>query len=1240
MNSFMQKTGLRTAARWFDRLGAGLRILVLGAVVLLAMMPALVLHAQTTSPNPSTDPLLNRDGGGVKPNVMLIVDDSGSMLFQTMPDSAVYLGNSPSASISPLRTVDLGSGMRGSHSLKMHPTDTMILASVYAGVVAGSTTSSNWRQAFLRSPDTNTIYYNPEVRYLPWVRPDTTRMPNSTATSAPIDPMNFSGTRVNLQTVSFVNERWCAPPGSGADCSTANGTTATVNLRFNPMLYYRVQKNADGSYKSPTSTIANFDRYDLNPVTAAYATTTYVGGTLTRYPARTDCAANPCTLAEERVNFANWFTYYRSRALLAKGGLSESFVSGSNTFRIGYGVINDTSSNNIDGVSTNVIQQGVRDFTVAQRSTTIAWLQGLPISGGTPLRTSLDLVGQYYMRSDNGGPWSDDPAALSSAPHKSCRRSYMFMVTDGYWNDTVSGAGNADNTAGSAMSGPSYSYPGYSPGPPYSDDSLDTLADYAMKYWKTDLRGGTGTTALTNNVVPTADNPAFWQHMSGYFIGLGVRGTLNPDTDLPYLTSGTKTWTTDRIDDLWHAAVNSRGAYFSAKDSTELASAIRSSLSSTVERELREAGVATATTILENGNRKYVPFYRTSAWNGDVQAYSLDANGVAGAVQWTAESKLPPWASRNIVTWDRGVSPAHAVTFTWATISADSKSALGTITATYTATFVDFLRGDRSQEGSTLAFRPRDGVLGDFINSNPVVVLSGFNGGYSGLSVGGPSYTSFLNSKTSRTFGVLFIGGNDGMLHGFKDTKTTPAVDGQEVFAYVPRAIYPSLATLATITYGTSSNYHRFYVDGPLAETDAFIPVSGASGTATWRNLLLGSVGAGGRAVFALDVTDTANLGTSTVKWEISDADDTDLGYVMSPIESGVLPNGEWVAIFGNGYYSTSGLAKLFVVTLKDGVIRKLTVNSTDSNNGLGGVAVVRDSTGYIQSLYAGDQAGKMWRMDYSAAAPSFFSVGLSGNRLIDAKTSVTAVVQPITQRPVIYPHPNGGNFVVFGTGQLLTTTDADSTLTHSLYGVWDKTSPTTTESLTLPLGRTYLKTRTITTVNGSGGAIFYSISGATITWTSGNDRGWVIDLNVTSGLRLVYPPQKVSSNEVLMSTVAPAANVAQCDSGTGRGINFVFDVFTGANPTYPFFDTNGDGLFTSADVNVSGYSTGADGVDAIVKGATSCDASGLCTTKVSFQNTTGQMGGQSQYQQSPGGGSPRVLTDRLWRRIINPPIP
>lgn len=1177
--------------------------------VAIALASLVAVMGNSSQAQPAQKPLLSFDGGGVKPNIMLTMDDSGSMTWQHMPEITIYVGS---------HTIE---NPVGSNGTKSDPGDISTTVN-FIGTVAGQPGSTNYRQMLMRSPDTNTVYYNPEVRYLPWaiatyplpaasgINP-AGRMANSPVAAAyrvPTDPSG--GGTVDLTNIRSVNTKWCYRDDK-KDCSNANES-------YDPGLYYRLKKDASGNFLDP-SKAANYTEFTVN----AASSTTY-----TKYANRLDCqGASVCTRDEERQNFANWFTYYRSRNLMARGAISESFADAADIFRLGWGRINNSTSQSIDGFNTKVIENGVRDFNSTTKAALYSWLQALPASGSTPLPGALQAVGNYFSDSGSKGPWADSPGVGSDDGQKSCRRAYNIMVTDGYWN--VAGnpkVGNVDNTKGTKITGPSGAEFTYLPINPYKDDKSNMLADYAMYYWNRDLR-----TDLVNNVKSSPNDPAFWQHLTNFTVGLGVRGTLNPLTDLPALTLGAEKWGSDEIDDLWHAALNSRGTFFSAKDPIELSKSVRSAVDQASADAFKEGGVATASTILQDNNRKYIPQYKYGTWAGDVIAYTLDKNGVPGPQAWSAQSKLPTAAKRNIVTWNPDASAASL--FSWDTIGSSNQSALGTLTTVPSSTgedLVNFLRGDQSKEGDGKSFRQRVSPLGDFVNSNPVLVAGSVNMGYGTLpsNQGGADtrYDTFVKAKAART-ATLFVGANDGMLHAFKDTLTNATTDGTEVFAYVPKSVYGNLSKLANKNYGTTALYHQYFVDGPLVEVDAFVNAPDAT-QASWRNYLLGSLGGGGRAVFALDVTNAPNLNSTAVRWEINFDTYPDLGYVLAPIEVGVLPNGEWVAVFGNGRFSTGGVAALFVVNLQTGAVASLRVD-TSGNNGLGGVGVVRNGYGQITNLYAGSMNGNLWRFDYSASADSRFVVAGGQSLFVAAHTD--GVPQAITQAPVIYDHSKGGKLVVFGTGRLSSLSDVSPLPTQAIYGVWDKPSDT----VTLPMSRSLLKSRELSTTPGADGTTYYRLAGDAVDW-DGGQRGWVINLDLPVGMQVIYPPQKLTSSIAMVSAVKPADSSDVCSSATGTGINLLIPVETGLNPTYPFFDVNGDSAINSSDTIVAGYGTNADGIDAVVIGTPVCSGS-TCNTKISIQNTTGYKTGNLQ---GPNNSSAsRQIKDRVWRRIINPPI-
>lgn len=1317
---------------------------VVRSVLPLFLAAAGLVHAQS----PGQMPLLSKAGPAVPPNIMLILDDSGSMTWRHMPED-VFAGDTFSTA-NPV----------GSRGVRWDPSDNYQWTVNTTGTVPGDITSTNYRLRALRSADTNTMYYNPEIRYQPWLANDgVTRLPNAPVNAAYLSPPIIRSTTTTsltvatgsklmtlaqtgltsfavnstvlissvaspattwmygtitaynsgtglltvnvtktfgsgtvsswnvVQTPNAIVDLTAVTPngtftagnflvgstykivtkgttsftaigaannsvgtvftatgvGSGTGTasagstsgwcyanSTTSCTTPTGPFNHDPGVYFRLSKT-NGVYNAIT-TASNYTPFTIN----ASASTTYA-----KSAARTDCAGAVCTREEERQNFANWYSYYRTRNMMARGSMMEAFGPVANTFRLGFGSLNQ-GSGTVDGVSTKVIENssvygggGVRPFDNTRRTNLFKWLEDLPANGGTPLVEALEVAGKYYSRTDNRGPWTDDPSTTNTvANNKTCRRAYTILTTDGYWNGPGVSVGNADATNGTTITGSgSYTYQATRP---FQDGTANTLADVAMYYWKRDLQP-----AIDNKVPPIGTNNSFWQNMTNYTVGLGVRGSLNPQTDLPFLTNGTKSWpaaganqTFANVDDLWHAALNSRGQYFSAKDPKELSDAIRSALSSAAGREGRTAGAATAATTLSSDNRKYVPLYTPGAWDGDIEASTLDAVGQTTAVQWKASNRMPLPNARNIVTWDPSLH--SSVAFNWSALSATARSEMGVVAATHTTDFINFLRGDHAQEGDGKPFRQRVNsagnpfVLGDFVNGNPVLVKNGFDGVYSSLGLGAgttasPTYSQFLTYKAART-SVLYVGSNDGMLHAFKDSKgVTPSSDGQEVFAYVPRAVYPNLYKLTDKAYGaTGSLEHQFFVDGPLDEADAFVPAPGSS-TPTWRNILVGSLGAGGKAVFALDVTDPSSLNTSTVRWELSSATESDLGYVMSPVRVGVLPSGRWVAIFGNGYSSSSGKATLFVVDLEyaangsASAVRKLDVDAS-SGNGLGGVTLIHDTSGQITNIYVGDFKGKMWKLNYSSSATSGFVV--DGGAALFAATDSSNNPQPINSNPAVYNHVLGGKVVIFGTGRLFSDADTLTTGTQSVYAVWDKTADT----ISRPIGRSNLATRTLSSFVGAGNATFYSIAGTAVDWTS--QRGWSLDVSsVLPGGRVLYPVQVLGYDTILVTAVAPVQGTpVACESQFGTGMSLILPVQSGLNSPNHTLDTNGDGIVNGSDSYSVGFKTEAGGVSAIVRsasgsGSSDCGVSTNCGTDPNDPNSPGGPGYVGVGTNDKGGG-------------------
>ena len=1177
-------------------------------------------QSQSSADAPAQWPLLNQVLPPVKPNLMITLDDSSSMVLRHVTDVGAEVRVGSFRLISPLNSLSV--------NVKFAPDETGI------STMSADRGSTDWPQRFMRSPDANPIYYNPEIRYRPWLKADGTRYPDASIAAAVTDPLAPGAKTVNLQdTRNDVQARWCA--GAPMVCSLV-----TSGRAYAPGLYYRLRRES-GNYLDPRLS-GNYDEFDANSPSG-----------LPRSLARSDCAVAICTQAEEQQNFANWFVYYRTRQLLAKAVLGEVMAQLPNQVRVGYGRLGQPRGD-VDGIGKfGMIVSGVRDFSQARREDFVSWLYGLNATAATPLREAVQEVGTYFSSSDSRGPWGETPGTASSTSQLACRRAYHLLVTDGEWTlpPDIDGmlerlrdsfvrlmdAGNVDGE-GPYVPLPSSDWH-YTPAWPYRDDWGDQLADFALYFWAKDLRPD-----LPDKVKPIAGNEATWQSVSNFIVGLGVIGKLDPATDLPALQAGTKTWSRDKIDDLWHAALNSRGQYFSASNSAALRAALRQTLASMAPSGSIQGGVA-AGSIEGADFVKYLPTFRPSDWSGDLQALSIDATGRVGTQRWRAEAALPPWQERRLFIWDDGQTSPGAVRFEWSFLSQPLRDAMG---LQANAALIDFIRGSRTLEEDG-GWRVRGGLLGDFINGTPLIAAAAEDPSLRRLPTIGITYGSYLRDTKASRPRVVYIGGNAGMLHAFRDKAGDDgAPAGREIFGYLPRAVAGQLNDLRNLDYNQGPERHLYYVDGPLREVDVHVSPPGG-GSATWRNYLLGSTGAGPAAVFAIDITDPLALGASSPRWELRGEVDSRLGHVLAPLAAGMLPNGKWVALFGNGYGSGAERAHLFVVELEGGVVHTLELPDVGATNGLGGVALVKDGTGKVTSVYAGDLTGRLWRLDFSEQAPSYFVVGLAGQPLFKTESG-----QPILQAPVVQPR-GSGRLLMFGTGRLVTSGDLADTTVQALYMVEDRVG----EGLPRPLVPSQLAERSLISVDVSGASAstaFYTVSGDEIDWT--RQRGWRLSLTgaaLPKGLRMLQPIQPLSSQGDLMliAAEAPAKVADPCtDSAAGSGINLLLPLFSGLPPPKrPLLDTNSDGIVdTRDDLRVVGYATQSDGADVVLARPRSSgltqpsSGSGSGANPGSTSPSTWSCSGMGLLTSASGAigaclKTVLTLRDRAWRRILQPPF-
>lgn len=1081
-------------------------------------------------------------GGNISPNVMFTLDDSGSMHFEIMPEQ-------------------------------------LILQSVYyvfprAANVYGPSDYNNYVVDFdytnrystsLRSSYVNKIYYNPAVRYLPWSNGDGTLMGNAPPACAPHNPFNAGAGCRNLTANNTQTARWLKSDGT---------LSGSLSKTFYPAVYFKYvggNVNAAASYTQ---------------VEIKSSTNSYIGGSN-----RTDCAVAPtCTYAEEIQNFANWYTYYRSRILLARAGIGRAFAVQGNTMRVGFATINKTSTT-VDGVATTVVKNGVRQFTGADRTNffTNFYSHSIP-AAGTPLREAMIAVGEYFKRTDDKGPWGQTPGSTGGTQHE-CRQNFNILMTDGYWTEgSISGLDNSDNQSGTTITNNSSpATPAsftYSPSLPYSDAYSDTLADAAMHYWKNDLR-----TDMLNKVPTNAHDPAFWQHLVNFTVGLGVTGTLSS------LPSGSESWPDPtgsdaaKVDDLWHAAINSRGNFFSASDPATFSEALSNALSAIVARTGAASAVATNSSSLTTNGRVYQAKFNSGDWSGQLVSIPFTILGF-GTPDWEAgmvslnSSTINP-NSRVIIT--KGSSDGIAFQYGNLTTTQKNflnKNAAGTVDNCGPER-VDYLRGIATNEGSgtfTCAssstvnkFRTRPTTkLGDIVNSGPIFVGRP-SAGYSNVDHAG--YTAFRNTYANRT-PMVYVGANDGMLHGFNacivgvTPGCTTADAGKELIAYVPNTVYANLSRLTDKDYNAN---HRYFVDGSPMAGDIYSSV-----TSSWKSILIGSMNGGGKGFFALDITNPTDTSQSAptfsntnaanlLLWEFTDTDDADMGYSHNLTRISSLngqaqqivkmENNQWAVIVGNGYNSTAGKAALYILFINGGEDGTWTlgtdyiklVSYSGSGNGLSTPAVFdSNGNGLVDTIYAGDLKGNLWKFDASSTSPANWRVAQGGLPLF-----ISGTAKPITSPPAVTFHQKGGQMVLFGTGKYLETADTTNTDPQTMYGIWDYNTSGTLSASSLIQQITSMTT-------GSG---FRTTTQNAVNYSS-TIKGWYMDLPI-SGERLTAVPE-IQDGLFRFTTIVPSAS--PCDFG-GRGFLNIVNFSTGGMLTRPTFDTNGNRILSLDD----GYSSGLE---------------------------------------------------------------
>ncbi len=602
--------------------------------------------------------------------------------------------------------------------------------------------------------------------------------------------------------------------------------------------------------------------------------------------------------------------------------------------------------------------------------------------------------------------------------------------------------------------------------------------------------------------------------------------------------------------------------YFTGERPDKLIKAMRAVFDNITASTGTAAPTALASNDLSTGSESYQVSFNSGDWTGEVIASSLsfDAGGELQATErWKASDKIKSqnWdTGRRIVSFNPETGARNGVPFRYSASS--STSTLSSAQIAYFGTTSDdrrdtinYLRGERTYETSSPAkFRERDSVLGDIVNADPAFVgapTDDLNEEFN------PGFAAFATSNANRTK-VLYVGANDGMLHAFNATPTSSG--GNELFAYVPSALLPGPSEPATPDVdGLASRTkiafeHRYFVDqGPNVRSVDFGNTAGGSGTASWHTLLVGGLGKGGKSMYALDVTDPSSFSSEAtvagkVLWEYTDPD---LGFTFShPVIAKTKAHG-WVVLFTSGYNNTTsptaasrGKGFLFVVNARTGaLITKVStgVGTEASPSGLAKlIGFTPDSTDFtVDSAYAGDLFGNVWRFDLTDSAGSY----PAPTKIAELKDSGGAA-QPITVAPRVMVYPGSlDRWVFVGTGRLLDLSDRLSTQDQAFYAFRDGIRSRFATSATLPAGVSF-------PLHRSDLAELTSLEDGLSADQRANKMGWYRDLTeqVDGANERIVDSIVANSGIVAFASKTPATD-DECVSGVNSRV-YAVDYVTG----------------------------------------------------------------------------------------------
>lgn len=1191
--------------------------------------------------NPPSTPLA-QISSGVKPNMMMVFDTSGSMAWDYLGDQ---VGARPSNGVAQIQNLNCkgDSVNRSNYNVSNAGVNYKLPCNV-SGVPDPSTNFDNFYSGYeapYMSSDFNGLAYNPNITYQAPVDSYGNSLGDRPITDALINPFKFPNQYHYDLTKDLFEQYYCnvsnVSPSDSVRLSNPsickrngidNGTTfdyatqgfpnATykypVTVKFSTLsikpFYYKMEilEYCDSSgvncSSSPTANQSNplKMRWCSTSANALSATVPTGSGkcqakyepskfTFPRYGKLT----RKDVLSSEYSNYANWWTYYRTRINSMKSATSIAFKGLDADTRVGFITIYAADSNTFLPVS---------DFNQTQKDAFYKMLFAQNPSGGTPLREAMSRVGLYYAGKLNSGLTSNmkvDPVQYS------CQKNFSILATDGYWNgnagkkiDGSSFPNGGATSPDSATTGNTSQYAKRSDG--VYDGGLTTtsggsLSDVTFYYYATPLRqaafgnsksGVTGVDLTGPDVKPILnDNDQNkYQHMVTYTMSLGLDGAMDytkdytsgKNTDLEKIKSGLtgcswqsslntvcnwpdpKADSPSAIDDLWHAAINGRGLYFSAQDPNDMVTGLKTAIDAFSSKTGSASSAATSSPNITGGNNSiYLSTYRSLYWYGDV--ISKPINSVTGAiggvdgnsVNWSANSKLEQKVqikpdgtdgstTRKIMYFDNTSSKTgKLVDFNYDTMDTKTKAYFDNICSTGKlsqcsapeisstnnlglinsgANIVNYLRGSAKFEGgntNSFLFRNRTekktgsstyGVLGDIINSPAVYVgESRYN------------WADYSNQKalTKTRTPMVYVGANDGMIHGFN------ANTGEELWAVIPSQQLSKMYKLADKNY---KDNHVYFVDGQISVMDIQIGK-------VWKTILIAGMGQGGSGYTLLDVTVPEDPKPFAEVCSSNSCGIVDSALGMSYGNPMITNNasGSPVAYFTSGYDNSNGSGVLYELSLDTLALKKFTVPVVSDINNQVGLSMINgyypnfDADNKTDVIYAGDLSGDIWKFDFK-----------NNQTILLGKTKNNGS-QPITTKIDVGTY-NDKTILFIGTGRFLNPSDYSNTQgTQSIYGLVDNGKP----NGELNSNSGIISQQIVVSKNQTTG-----IEEAKISKTNpvdyNKDIGWRLDLTAQQGERVNIDPALAIGT---LNVISNVPGKSTCDNG-GNSWYYQIDFTTG----------------------------------------------------------------------------------------------